>query len=134
AARVLGQALTLAEPDGLIRVFVDEGEAMQRLLREALAGGLAPDFARQVLAAFAPAPGPARQQAPSAIVEPLSEREIEVLRHIAAGRTDRDIAERLFLSLHTVKVHARNISGKLAVGNRTHAVARARELGILALP
>jgi LuxR family maltose regulon positive regulatory protein len=64
-------------------------------------------------------------------VEPLSARELEVLQHIAEGRTDREIADRLYLSLYTVKVHARNIYGKLGVNKRTQAVAKARELGIL---
>jgi len=61
----------------------------------------------------------------------LSEREVEVLEYIAAGLTNREIAERLYLSLNTVKVHTRNLYGKLGVNSRTQAVARARELGIL---
>jgi LuxR family maltose regulon positive regulatory protein len=65
------------------------------------------------------------------LVEPLSEREIEVLQLIAEGLTNLEIAARLYLSLNTVKVHTRNIYGKLSVNNRTYAVARARALGIL---
>ena len=68
---------------------------------------------------------------PSSFIEPLSERELEVLRLIAAGLSNREIAERLFLALSTVKVHTRNIYGKLGVHSRTQAVTRARELGLL---
>jgi LuxR family maltose regulon positive regulatory protein len=71
-------------------------------------------------------------QAPeSELVEPLSEREIKVLQFIAEGLTNQEIVSRLYLSLNTVKVHTRNIYGKLGVNNRTQAVARARALGIL---
>jgi LuxR family maltose regulon positive regulatory protein len=65
------------------------------------------------------------------LIEPLSEREIEVLQLIAEGLTNREIASRLFLSLNTVKAHTRNIYGKLGIHNRAQAVARARALGIL---
>jgi LuxR family maltose regulon positive regulatory protein len=67
----------------------------------------------------------------SELVEPLSEREVEVLEHIAIGLSNREIAERLYLSLNTIKVHTRNLYGKLGVNSRTQAVAKARELGIL---
>ncbi len=71
-------------------------------------------------------------QAPeSELVEPLSEREIKVLQFIAEGLTNQEIVSRLYLSLNTIKVHTRNIYGKLGVNNRTQAVARARALGIL---
>ena len=69
----------------------------------------------------------------SDLVEPLSERELEVLHLIAAGLTNQEIANRLYLSRHTVKVHARNLYAKLDVGNRTQAVAKARSLGILSV-
>ena len=136
AMAALERALTLAEPGGFIRIFVDEGLPMARLLYEATARGIAPDYARRLLAAFPVAEpeqaGPPRTQAPSAeMVEPLSERELEVLELIAEGLTNQQIASRLFLSLNTVKAHARNIYGKLGVRSRTQAVARARALGIL---
>jgi LuxR family maltose regulon positive regulatory protein len=129
AVNLLGEALALAEPSGFIRVFVDEGLPMKHLLQEIVSRGMVPEYARHVLAAFAP--GGAKRTAQSATVEPLSERELEVLHHIAEGRTDREIADRLYLSLYTVKVHARNIYGKLGVNKRTQAVAKARELGLL---
>jgi len=66
------------------------------------------------------------------LIEPLSERELEVLQLIAEGLSNQEIATRLFLSLHTVKTHTRNIYSKLNAHNRTEAVARARTVGILA--
>ncbi len=129
AGSLLGAALALAEPHGCIRLFVDEGLPMKQLLQDVAAGGMAPEYTRHLLAAFAQ--GGARRAPQPNAAEALSERELEVLNHIAAGRTDREIAARLYLSLHTVKVHARNIYGKLSVKNRTQAVARARELGLL---
>jgi LuxR family maltose regulon positive regulatory protein len=134
AMDALERALTLAEPEGFIRIFVDEGPPMARLLYEVLARGIAPEYARRLLAAF-PMPeadqdGP--QDTPeSDLIEPLSERELEVLQLIAGGLTNPEIASRLFLSPHTVKTHAHNIYGKLGVHNRTQAVTRARALGIL---
>jgi LuxR family transcriptional regulator, maltose regulon positive regulatory protein len=137
AVHLLHDALALAEPGGFIRLFVDEGPPMARLLSEAAARGMAPEYTQRLLAAFSPVgPSqslPGRVDGPqSARVEPLSERELEVLHHIAEGLSNQEIASRLYLSLHTVKVHSRNIYGKLAVHNRTQAVARARALGMLA--
>jgi LuxR family maltose regulon positive regulatory protein len=133
---VLKRALTLAEPAGFIRTFVDEGPPMARLLYEAVTRGIAPEYARRLLAAFPVAEpertDPSRTQVPeSETVEPLSERELEVLQLIAEGLTNPEIASRLFLALNTVKAHTRNIYGKLNVHSRTGAVARARALGIL---
>jgi LuxR family maltose regulon positive regulatory protein len=132
----LERALTLAEPGGFIRIFVDEGPPMAHLLYEAVTRGIAPEHARRLLAAFPmPEPeqaGPPDTQAPeSGLIEPLSERELGVLQLIAEGLTNPEIASRLFLSLHTIKVHTRNIYGKLGVHNRTEAVTRARALGVL---
>jgi LuxR family maltose regulon positive regulatory protein len=136
AMTALEQALTLAEPGGFIRVFVDEGPPMARLLYEAVTRGIAPDYVRRLLSAFPVAEpeqaGPPNTQAPeSDLIEPLSERELEVLQLIAEGLTNPEIASRLFLALNTVKAHARNIYGKLGAHNRTQAVARASALGIL---
>jgi LuxR family maltose regulon positive regulatory protein len=136
AMQLLGEALALAEPGGFVRIFVDEGPPMARLLYKALSKEIAPKYIQRLLGAFLitePKQAyPAKEQAPqSDWVEPLSEREIEVLHLIAAGLTNQEIASRLYLSLHTVKGHTRNIFGKLGVKNRVQAVARGKSLGIL---
>jgi LuxR family maltose regulon positive regulatory protein len=133
----LERALALAEPGGFIRIFVDEGPSMARLLHEAPSREIAPDYVRRLLAAFPVAEpeqaDPLKREAPkSELLEPLSERELEVLQLIAEGLTNPEIASRLFLALNTVKAHSRNIYGKLGVHSRTQAVARARALGVLA--
>ncbi len=132
----LERALTLAEPEGYVRVFVDEGTPMARLLYEALSHGVEPEYVRRLLAAFPVAEAKQVTSSPlrgsgSEMVEPLSERELEVLGLIAEGLTNQEVATRLYLSLHTVKVHARNIYGKLGVKSRTQAVAKGKALGIL---
>jgi LuxR family maltose regulon positive regulatory protein len=132
----LERALSLAEPGGFVRIFVDEGPSMASLLYAALSYGIAPDYVRRLLAAF-PVAEPEKTAAPptqvpqSELIEPLSDREIEVLQLIAQGLTNREIATRLFLSVNTVKAHSRNIYGKLGAHSRTQAVARAQALGIL---
>jgi LuxR family maltose regulon positive regulatory protein len=138
AAQLLCEALALAEPGGFIRTFVDEGPPMARLIHRAAARGIMPNYTRKLLAAFEAeeqksegisylSPAPPAQP----LIEPLSEREIQVLELVAEGLTNQEIANRLYLALNTVKVHTRNINGKLGVHNRTQAVARARVLGIL---
>jgi len=142
ALAALEQAIRLAEPEGFIRIFVDEGPPMARLLYEALAREIAPDYVRRLLAAFPlarPEPAAEREQATpsgtlarqSELVEPLSERELEVLELFAEGLTNQEIGSRLFLALNTVKAHSSNIYGKLGVHSRTQAVAKARALGLL---
>lgn len=130
----LGQALALAEPEGYIRTFVDEGEAMHDLLRLALAQGLAPAYTASLLSAFltptSPPPSGFRPATPG-LVEPLSEQELRVLRLVATGTSNRETAQELYVTVGTVKKHLNNIFGKLGVNSRTQAVARARELNLL---
>jgi LuxR family transcriptional regulator, maltose regulon positive regulatory protein len=134
----LERALALAEPEGYVRVFVDEGRPMAHLLSEAAAQGIMPDYTGKLLAAFRaeghidPDDSP-HLAAPASqpLVEPLSDRELEVLRLVAQGLSNREISERLFLAVITVKGHNRNTFRKLQVRRRTEAVARARELGLL---
>jgi len=136
AVEVLDEALALAEPGGFIRLFVDEGAPMARLLYEACSRGVHAAYVRQLLAAF-PVDGtdedvpPTTPAAGTRLAEPLSARELEVLPLIADGLTNQEIAVRLYLSLHTVKAHARNIYAKLGVSSRTQAVAKGRALGLL---
>ena len=134
AGKILERALSLAEPEGYIRTFVDEGSPMARLLHAALARGIAPDYVRRLLAAFPvtetgqPIPSTSPE---SGLIEHLSERELEVLALIAEGLTNQEVGAGLFLSLNTVKAHTRNIYGKLGVHSRTQAIARAHEIGLL---
>jgi LuxR family maltose regulon positive regulatory protein len=132
----LEQALTLAEPGGFIRIFVDEGSSMGRLLYEALKRDISPDYISQLLAAFpvdvSEKPDPSKPQTSKAeLVEPLSDREIEVLQLISEGLTNQEISSKLFISMNTVKAHTRNIYAKFSVKSRTQAVAKARTLGLL---
>jgi len=139
SVQLVGEALALAVPGGFIRIFVDEGPPMARLLHKVLSQGVFPDYVRSLLAAFptdeAERTAPASTKAGRAnSPDPLSEREREVLRLIAEGLANQEIADRLFLSPLTIKVHARNINDKLGVRNRTQAVAKGRALGIVDPP
>jgi LuxR family maltose regulon positive regulatory protein len=126
---ILERALRLAEPEGYIRLFVDLGLPMARLLQEARSRHVKGEYVDSLLDAFGsdmPATGVA-----SLLPEPLSPRELDVLRMLAAGLTNTEIAAQLFISPETVKKHTGSIYGKLGVGNRTQAAARARELDLL---
>ena len=139
----LAHALSLAEPEGYVRLFVDEGEPMAVLLSQvfkaqqkghlAALQSVSPEYIRKLLVAFVP---PAVDRVPSArereqLAEPLSERELEVLRLLAAGRSNQEIAEALVVAVGTVKTHIHHIYGKLNASSRVQAVARARELQLL---
>jgi LuxR family maltose regulon positive regulatory protein len=156
AMRALHRDLALAEPEGYIRVFVDEGLPMRLLLAES-SGQLAARgrttavaeaarllaYVETLLAAFPETMNDERRTMKKAppihrsslivhpFVEPLSERELEVLRLIAQGHSNQQIAEVLIVSVGTVKKHLNNIFGKLGVESRTQAVARARALSLL---
>jgi LuxR family maltose regulon positive regulatory protein len=137
----LAEALTLAEPEGFVRTFVDKGEPMVALLREAAVRGVAPVYVAKLLTAFegqaederrVPIPSrPSLAARPSPLVEPLSDRESEVLQLLVEGQTYREIAQALCISINTVKTHLRNVYGKLGVHNRREAVAQAKEFDLL---
>ena len=130
----LQQALLLAEPEGYVRLFVDEGAPMLALLRLARARGMVPAYVTTLLAAFGEQPGtnPTLHMArSSSLVEPLTEREREVLGQLLKGASNREIARHLVLSVNTVKKHVYNICGKLGVQSRTQAIVRARTLNLL---
>ncbi|MGB3828802.1 MAG: LuxR C-terminal-related transcriptional regulator [Ornithinimicrobium sp.] len=133
AMAALERALTLAQPERYVRTFVDEGQAMRTLLRHAAAGGIASSYTQRLLAAFDKSAQPvstAAQAAPGLAV-PLTGREVEILRLIAAGMRNQEIADHLLISLSTVKRHIANAYRKLDVSHRTEAVARANELNLL---
>ncbi len=133
ALLVLREALLLGEPGGLVRTLVDEGQGMATLLTALSERGTLPDYSAQLLAVWGSvqAPGIAIDQLQRLGIEPLSERELDILRLIQQGHSNQGIGETLFLSLHTVKWHNQNIFDKLQVKRRTEAVARALALKLL---
>ena len=126
ALGALDRALTLGEPEGYLLVFLDEGSRMRDLLRLAAARGISGDRSRRVLSAFDGPPPP------SAAPDPLlTARELVILRLIAAGLRNQEIARQLYISPATVKRHIANTYLKLGVSHRTEALARAGELKLL---
>lgn len=133
----LGKALTLAEPEGYVRTFVDLGEPMAVLLRQVAAHGIARAYARTLLAAVEAeshdrgSPGQSPRSPAQPLIEPLTERELEVLPLLVEGLTRREIAQVLSVSVNTIKAHLKGIYGKLGVHDRREAVAKARSLDLL---
>jgi LuxR family maltose regulon positive regulatory protein len=130
ALAALGEALSLAEPERYVWAFVREGQPMATLLREAAARRVATGYVNNLLATFRQKAAPPLPRS-SALVEPLSDREREVLHLIADGLSNQDIADKLVIAVSTVKSHVNHILGKLDAKSRTQAVARARELDLL---
>ncbi len=128
-------ALTLAEPEGYVRTFVDEGLPMRALLREAAQHGIAPDYVLQLLSALPTAEDrtPVKRALiePAALIEPLSERELQVLRLLGGDLNGPEMAGGLMVSLNTLRSHTKNIYAKLGVNDRRAAVRRAGELALL---
>ncbi len=135
ALRQLERSLTLAEPEGYVRIFIDEGQPMANLLEIAANQGIAPDYARHLLAALIKVDTLhiPRTKPPlgKPLREPLSERERDVLRLLATDLSGPDIARELIISLNTLRTHTKNIYDKLEVNSRREAVRRAIELGLL---
>ena len=133
----LKKALLLAEPGGLIMIFVSKGKLLAELLEQILAvkkkdhddaaAGFSLSYAKRLLSVFKAGMPPKTD----GLLDPISERELEVLHLIAAGLSNREIADKLFISLNTVKTHTKSINSKLNVNSRTKAVARAKEMGLL---
>lgn len=130
AVDTLARALDLAATEGYQRAFLDQGESMAQLLYLAALRGIRSEFCNQLLTHF-PSPTEPGAVPQDGLIESLSDREVQVLELIAEGLTNQEVAQALFLSLYTIKSHARNIFGKLGVKNRTEAVAKARLLGLL---
>ena len=146
AVESLRQALLLAEPEGYGRVFIDQGEPMLRLLQQAATRGIATDYVDTLISALtdirletativkrksetlasAPSAGVANR-----LIEPLSKRELEVLRLLRTELSGPEIASELMISLNTLRTHTKNIYGKLGVNNRRQAVTRAESLRLL---
>ncbi len=154
ALMFLKDAIKRAQPEGYIRTFADAGEGLISLLIQSAQRGVAPEYVGRILVAirersimpagrlsFLVEPASRRvndtlietatQSANNVLVEPLSERELEVLRLVAAGLSNREIGERLVVSPGTAKTHVHNIFGKLGASNRAQAVARAKELSLI---
>jgi LuxR family maltose regulon positive regulatory protein len=120
-------ALSLAEPGGFVRCFLDYADgSLARLLHQAAGNGITSVYARTLLIHLDP-----QQTGDDPVIHPLSPRELEVLRHLANGRANRQIADAMFVSLNTIKAHTRRLYEKLDVSNRTQAVIRARECHLL---
>lgn len=138
ASRCLQEALVMAEPEGYVRTFVDKGAPIEAMLQELQRQGFLSSYVKSLLAAFdtqhryttATTAAAALHQAHS-LVEPLTEREFEILHLVADGLSNEQIADRLFITVGTVKTHLHRIYGKLDVQSRTQAVARARAIDLL---
>ena len=129
ALAFLEDALKQAQPEGLIRTFVGKGQPMKLLLERLKSeGGELKDYVLTILAAFGE---PGGASVPQPLVEPMSERELEILRLLADGLSNREIAERLVITVGTAKSHVHHILGKLGSDSRMQAAAKARELGLL---
>jgi LuxR family maltose regulon positive regulatory protein len=135
ALPVLERALQLAEPEGVVHIFIEGGDAMARLLWQATTRGLASNYAGRLLADMGVATEQkgriAKPPLSKVLIEPLTDRELEVLRLLSTGLTGPEIAEELVISVHTFRSHVKSIYGKLGAHSRIEAVARAQELNLM---
>ena len=139
--QALQQALDLARPERCIQTFIDEGEPIKRLLEQSARQGKGVEFTAELLRAFpsspdrppaesAPARAAAEPSGNAALIEPLTKRELEIIHLIIEGSSNKEIAQKLFISVRTVKYYTTNIFQKLGVTGRTQAVYRARQLNL----
>jgi LuxR family maltose regulon positive regulatory protein len=126
---VIERALELAEPEGFLRVFVDEGEPMIRLLRRVVRKSRSREFASLILAAAEPGERGASIEQP--LIDPLSGRELEILRHLQTNLTSNEIAQELFIATSTVRSHMKSIYSKLDAHSRREAIQIATDLGLI---
>ena len=129
--QAFGEALGIGQQEGYARIFLEEGSELIPVLSEAKKRGISPGYTQNLLAALTGKEETKKERDSSPLVEPLSEREMEILTLISQGKSNQEIASSLFVSLNTVKWHATNIYGKLSAQNRTEAVAKAKELNII---
>jgi LuxR family maltose regulon positive regulatory protein len=127
ALAALDRALTLAEPEGYVRVFVGEGAPMRKLLRQAAARGIKLDYVAKLLAALEEETD---QRGTTDLIEPLTDREMEVLQLLTTPLSTQEIAQELFISVHTARSHIKSIYRKLDVHTRMEAIQRAKELNL----
>lgn len=125
ALQTLARALLLAEPEGFVRTFIDSGPMMAILLNSAKTQGHSPEYVKRLLNVFG------EEISPEAPIEPLTERELDVLQLVAGGLTNAQIAAELVVAQSTVKTHINRIYSKLGVTQRTQAVAKAREMDLI---
>jgi LuxR family transcriptional regulator, maltose regulon positive regulatory protein len=128
--KFLGEALEMAQPENIIRTFAEAGDALVPHLQEAARMGIKPEHVGRILSVRGEMPKTIAT-GPSTLVEPLSGRELEVLRLVTAGLSNREIAGKLVISPGTAKTHIHNLCGKLGVRNRTEAAMKAKELGLV---
>jgi len=130
AMQFISEALRMGRPESFMRSFVDAGSGIIPVLQEAARRGIEAEYAGRILSALG-ADHSSEIRAPAGLVESLSEREIEVLRLVTAGLSNREIAAKLVISPGTAKTHIHNLYGKLDVRNRTEAAMRAKELNLV---
>ena len=132
ALPVMDKALTYAQPEGYIRTFVDLGPQVTHLLQEVIAlEGNTKAYAQTLLSACQDAENQQASQKTGTLVEPLSDRELEVLSLMSQGLSGPEIADKLFVSLNTIKTHIKNIYSKLGVNKRFDAIERAKEFELI---
>jgi LuxR family maltose regulon positive regulatory protein len=127
----LEKALSLAEPEGYIRTFIDEGKAMEELLHQASSADIAKVYVNKLLVAFEPVTTKEQKVTTQWLIEPLTVRELQVLRLLGTELSGPEISHELLVSLNTMRTHTKNIYSKLDVSNRRAAIHRAEELNLV---